>query len=241
MGDSLAGFEGSLVSGSGTTKISDLSFVGGALDWVIGPGTLWYTGAATTVPGITIDSGASGHCGELKIDDDVTILSAATRSGAMCKSGAGDLILKGNGYFQLGKTQASWSLNGTGNVPKPNGDGRTSGFGALNVSEGRIVVGTVNDPTDAPTVESSALIEISPRTTETAGTMETFGEFVMTNGLLKLASGINVGYYNGLPATTPEGETLRPKLTLNGGTINATHVTMGSFRHKSILRPSLAE
>ena len=227
LGDSLAGFEGSLVSGSGTTEISDLSFVGGALDWVIGPGTLWYTGAATEVPGLTIDSGASGHCGELKIDDDVTILSAATRSGAMCKSGAGDLILKGNGYFQLGKTQASWSLNGTGNIPKPNGDGRTTGFGALNVSEGRIVVGTVNDPTDAPTVESSALIEISPRTTETAGTMETFGEFVMNNGLLKLASGINVGYYNGLPATTTPGETLRPKLTLNGGTINATHVTMG--------------
>ena len=227
LGDSLAGFEGSLVSGSGTTEISDLSFVGGALDWVIGPGTLWYTGAATEVPGITIDSGASGHCGELKIDDDVTILSAATLSGAMCKSGAGDLILKGNGYFQLGKVSTGWSVNGTGNVPKPNGDGRTTGFGALNVSDGRIVVGTVNDPADAPTVESANLLDISPRTTETAGTPETFGEFVMNNGLLKLANGINIGYYNGLPATTPEGTTRHPKLTLNGGTINATHVTMG--------------
>ncbi|MBQ3288523.1 MAG: hypothetical protein IJH50_03860 [Kiritimatiellae bacterium] len=225
--DSLAGFEGSLVSGSGTTKISDLSFVGGALDWVIGPGTLWYTGAATEVPGITIDSGASGHCGELKIDDDVTILSAATRSGSMCKSGTGDLILKGNGYFQLGKVTTSWKLNGTGNVPQANGDGRTTGFGSLNVSDGRIVVGTANDPDDAPSVDTAGLLNISPRTTEVPGAMETFGEFVMNNGSFNLTSGINIGYYVGMPATTPEGVTLRPKLTLNGGTLNAAHITMG--------------
>ena len=228
LGGYLSGFGGSLVSGSGTTKISDLSFVSNAFDWVIGPGTLWYTGAATTVGGLTIDSGASGHCGELKIDNDVTIFSGATLSGSMCKSGAGDLILKGNGYFKLGNVTAAWSSGGTGNVPQPNGDGRTSGFGSLNVSDGRIVVGTKNDPTDAPTVETAGLLDISPRTTETAGTIETSGEFVMNNGLLNLtANGINIGYYNGLPATTPAGTTLRPKLTLNGGTINATHVTMG--------------
>ena len=226
LGGSLSGFGGALVSGSGTTKISDLSFVESAFDWVIGPGTLWYTGAATTVGGLTIDSGV-GHCGELKLDNDVTILSGATLSGAMCKSGTGDLILKGNGSFQLGKTSTGWSMNGTGNVPQPNGDGRTSGFGALNVSDGRIVVGTANDPADAPTVESAALLDISPRTTETAGTTETFGEFVMNNGVLKLANGINIGYYNGLPTTMPLGAMLRPKLTLNGGAINATHVTMG--------------
>ena len=39
------------------------------------------------------------------------------------------------------------------------------------------------------------------------------------NGSLTLSSGINVGYYNGLPATTPEGVTLTPKLTLNGGAV----------------------
>ena len=228
LGGYLSGFGGSLVSGSGTTKISDLSFVGGALDWVIGPGTLWYTGAATTVDGLTIDSGASGHCGELKLDNDVTILSGATLSGSMCKSGAGDLILKGNGYFKLGNVTASWGSGGTGNVPQPNGDGRTAGFGSLNVSDGRIVVGTVDDPTDAPTVESAGLLDISPRTTETAGATETSGEFVMNNGLLNLtANGINIGYYNGLPTTTPAGTTLRPKLTLNGGAIKATHVTIG--------------
>ncbi|MBR2838482.1 MAG: hypothetical protein IKE55_06855 [Kiritimatiellae bacterium] len=227
LGDSLAGFEGSLVSGSGTTMISDLSFVGAAFDWVIGPGTLWYTGAATEVPGITIDSGASGHCGELKIDDDVTIHSAATLSGSVCKSGAGDLILKGNESFLLGKVTVSWKLNGTGNVPQPNGDGRTTGFGSLNVSDGRIVVGTANDPDDAPAVYSAGILNISPRTTETEGAMETSGEFVMNNGSLTLTSGINIGYYVGMPATTPEGVTLRPKLTLNGGTLNATHITMG--------------
>ena len=228
LGGNLSGFGGSLASGSGTTKISDLSFVNGSLDWVIGPGTLWYTGAATTVGGLTINSGASGHCGELKLDSDVTILSGATLSGSMCKSGAGDLILKGNGYFNLGSVTAAWKSGGTGNVPQPNGDGRTSGFGSLNVSDGRIVVGTVNDPTDAPTVEATGLLDISPRTTETEGAAETYGEFVMNNGVFNLtANGINIGYYCGMPATTPSGATLRPKLTLNGGTINAYHVTMG--------------
>ena len=224
LGGTLAGFGGRLVSGSGTTTISDLSFVGSAFDWVVGPGTLWYTGAATAVPGLTVDAGAN-TCGELKIDNDVTIGSAYTLSGSVCKSGAGDLILQGNGYFSLGSVTKSWATNG--HIPQPNGDGRTSGFGALNVSEGRIVVGTKNDPSDAPTIDAAGILMVGMRTTETAGETETTGEFVMNNGLLTLTSGINIGYYNGLPATTPEGVTLRPKLTLNGGTISCTSITLG--------------
>ena len=224
LGGTLAGFGGRLVSGSGTTTISDLSFVGSAFDWVVGPGTLWYTGAATAVPGLMVDAGAN-TCGELKIDNDVTIGSAYTLSGSVCKSGAGDLILQGNGYFSLGSVTKSWATNG--HIPQPNGDGRTSGFGALNVSEGRIVVGTKNDPSDAPTIDAAGILMVGMRTTETAGETETTGEFVMNNGLLTLTSGINIGYYNGLPATTPEGVTLRPKLTLNGGTISCTSVTLG--------------
>ena len=224
LGGTLAGFGGRLVSGSGTTTISDLSFVGSAFDWVVGPGTLWYTGAATAVPGLTVDAGAN-TCGELKIDNDVTLWSAHTLSGSVCKSGAGDLILQGNGYFSLGSVTKSWATNG--HIPQPNGDGRTSGFGALNVSEGRIVVGTKNDPSDAPTIDAAGILMVGMRTTETAGETETTGEFVMNNGVLTLTSGINIGYYNGLPTTTPEGVTLRPKLTLNGGTISCTSITLG--------------
>ena len=143
----------------------------------------------------------------------------------MCKSGAGDLILQGNGYFSLGGVTKSWATNG--HIPQPNGDGRTSGFGALNVSEGRIVVGTKNDASDAPTIDAAGLLTVGMRTTDTPGTTETAGEFVMNNGVLTLSNGINIGYYLGLPETTPEGVTLRPKLTLNGGTISCSSVTMG--------------
>ena len=224
LGDSLAGFEGRLVSGSGTTSISDLSFVGTMFDWVVGPGTLHYTGAATTVPGLTVNAGAN-RCGELKIDDDVTILSANTVAGSVCKSGPGDLILNGNGYFLLGNSTVNWSANG--HLPQANGDGRTSGFGGLNVSEGRIVIGTKNDAADAPTVDVAGILSVGMRTTETEGETEQTGEFVMNNGTLTLTSGINIGYYNGLPETTPEGTTLSPKLTINGGTLVAASVTMG--------------
>ena len=227
LGDTLAGFGGRLVSGSGTTTISDLSFVDSMFEWVVGPGTLWYTGAATTVPGLTVNAGAN-RCGELKIDNDVTLSSAHTIAGSVCKSGTGDLILKGNGYFYLGNSTVSWNASNPGyNIPKANGDGRTGGFGALNVSEGRIVVGTKNDASDAPTIDAAGLLTVGMRTTDTPGTTETVGEFVMNNGVLTLTSGINIGYYLGLPETTPEGVTLRPKLTLNGGTITTTYITMG--------------
>ena len=216
LGGSLSGFSGALAVGSGTTVISDLSFVGSALDWIIGPGTLHYTGAATTVGGLTINSGA-GHCGELKLDSNVTLLSAATIEGAMCKSGTGDLILKGNGFFELANRNVAYSSGSAGNVPAANGDGRTTAFDGLMVSEGRIVVGTQNDPNDAPTVNLPYALTVGPRTSQTAGQWETTGEFVLNNGKVDTVRTV-VSYYNGMPDTTQPGETLRPKLTINGGT-----------------------
>ena len=216
LGGSLSGFSGALAVGSGTTVISDLSFVESAYDWILGPGTLHYTGAATTVGGLTINSGA-GHCGELKLDSAVTLLSAATIEGAMCKSGTGDLILKGNGLFELANRNVAYSNGGAGNVPAANGDGRTTAFDGLMVSEGRIVVGTQNDPNDAPTVNLPYALVVGPRTSQTAGQWETTGEFVLNNGKVDTVRTV-VSYYNGMPDTTQPGETLRPKLKINGGT-----------------------
>ena len=210
LGGYLSGFGGGLVSGSGTTKISDLSFVASVFDWVIGPGTLWYTGAATTVPGLTINSGAA-HCGELKLDSAVTLLSAATVEGAMCKSGAGDLILKGNGLFDLANANVAYSSGSAGNVPAANGDGRTS------------VVGTLNDPDDAPTVRMPFALTVGPRTSQTAGQWETTGEFILNNGTVEALRTV-IGYYNGMPETIRPGETIRPKLTVNGGTFTTTQL-----------------
>ena len=222
LGGYLSGFGGGLVSGSGTTKISDLSFVASVFDWVIGPGTLWYTGAATTVPGLTINSGAA-HCGELKLDSAVTLLSAATVEGAMCKSGAGDLILKGNGLFDLANANVAYSSGSAGNVPAANGDGRTSAFDGFMVSEGRVVVGTLNDPDDAPTVRMPFALTVGPRTSQTAGQWETTGEFILNNGTVEALRTV-IGYYNGMPETIRPGETIRPKLTVNGGTFTTTQL-----------------
>ena len=87
----------------------------GVDDLVIGPGTLKYTGTGETVPGLTINAG-SAKAAILDVEHDLTLLSLA-RGGtsAFFKTGGGDLVLKGNGTFELGNSNKSaGSKNGIG-------------------------------------------------------------------------------------------------------------------------------
>ena len=150
------------------------------------------------------------------------------------KKGAGDLILKGTGSFVLGNQDNAH----TGSAPKDaqgiaalsngiqaNGDGPTTALKTLMVSEGRLVVGTVGDDTDAPNVTLPNGFTIGHRSAVTEGALETAGEIVMNNGSFYGAA-LYFPFYCGVPATTPPGG-LEAKLTINGGTMSVASVNMG--------------
>ena len=234
LGDTLAGFAGPLAAGSGLTTISDLSFAATNPSWLtLGPGTLHYTGSEATLAGLYINAGA-GHSGVLRTDNNLTLLGAATGAGSIMKKGAGDLILKGNGTFVLGNQDSAHTGSGTkdafgvaslSNGIQANGDGPTTALKTLMVSEGRVVVGTVEDDTDAPTVTLPSNFTIGHRSAVTEGSMETAGEIVMNNGSF-YGYTLYFPFYCGYPATTPEGG-LTAKLTINGGTFSVAQVNMG--------------
>ena len=235
LGDSLAGFTGPLTAGSGLTTISDISFAAANPTWLtLGPGTLHYTGSDATLAGLYINAGA-GHSGVLRTDNDITLLGAVTGAGAIMKKGAGDLILKGNGSFQLGNVDNShtganpkdaFGVAGLSNGIQANGDGPTTALKNLMVSEGRVVIGTVGDDDDAPMVTLPNGFSIGQRSAVTEGSMETAGEIVMNNGSFYSGSALYFPFYCGMPATTPP-EGLEAKLTINGGTFSVSQVNMG--------------
>ena len=221
----LAGFTGPLTAGSGLTTISDISFAAANPWWLIlGPGTLHYTGPDATAAGLYINAGA-GHAGVLRTDNDLTLLNVATGVGSLMKKGAGDLILKGSGTFNIGDqdNSAKGAYYTTDGV-QANGDGPTTGLKNLIVSEGRVVIGTVGDDTDAPIVKTGGFI-IGHHSAVTPGALETAGELVMNNGTFN-GGYLYHSFYCGLLSTTPPGG-LEPKLTINGGTFNVTAVNMG--------------
>ena len=225
LGDSLAGFAGPLTAGSGLTTISDISFAAANPWWLIlGPGTLHYTGPDATAAGLYINAGA-GHAGVLRTDNDLTLLNVATGVGSIMKKGAGDLILKGSGTFDIGdqNNSAKGAYYTTDGV-QANGDGPTTALKNLIVSEGRVVIGTVGDDTDAPTVKTGDFI-IGHHSAVAPGALETAGELVMNNGTFN-GGYLYHSFYCGLLSTTPPGG-LEPKLTINGGTFNVTGVNMG--------------
>ncbi|MBR1587651.1 MAG: hypothetical protein IJ658_04925, partial [Kiritimatiellae bacterium] len=232
LGDTLAGFTGPLMAGSGLTTISDLSFAAANPTWLtLGPGTLHYTGDDATVAGLFINAGA-GHGGVLRVDDSLTLLGASTGTGSIMKKGAGDLILKGNGTFLLGNVDSAYSsgtdsAQGVGSLRdgvKANGDGPTSGVKNLMVSEGRLIIGTKGDDADAPTVTTGGF-SVGHRSAVTQGAMETEGEIVMNNGTFTGAQ-LYFPFYCGLLASTPPGG-LTQKITVNGGTFSVAGVSMG--------------
>ena len=234
LGDTLNGFIGPLSAGSGLTTISDLSFAASNPSWLtLGPGTLHYTGSDATLAGLYINAGA-GRSGVLRTDNDLTLLSASTGAGSIMKKGAGDLILKGNGTFTLGNQDNShtganpkdaFGVAALSNGIQANGDGPTTALKNLMVSEGRLVIGTVGDDTDAPTVTLPYAFSIGHRSAVTEGSMETAGEIVMNNGSF-YANALYFPFYCGYPATTPP-EGLEAKLTINGGTFSVSQVNMG--------------
>ena len=134
-------------------------------------------------------------------------------STALIKAGAGDVKLSGTGTFALGAAVSN-RTNQANTYIRANGDSPISTYRKGNVSQGRIVQGTVGDPNDAPVVTCSDFC---------VGVDSVEGEdceYVMNNGILN-ASSFYVGYYHGV--TRP----CRGQFTLNGGAVTSSWVRLG--------------
>ena len=231
----------------GTLVVDDpatLSFVTNAYNLQLGPGALLYRGDSFELKGLTTTDDnelASSRkflaksASVLDIEKPtttVTLLSAETEtlSGvALFKAGAGTLYLKGTGDFTIGGSAgAGYSASTAGRYP--NGDGPGSGYLGLNVAEGKIVIGTKDDPTDAPNVIAPAGIAVGPRSHQASYGVQTTGELVMNNGTLTIPADSSDRIYVGFYAGSPEiGDSLHPRLTLNGGLIQMISPDKGFF------------
>ena len=121
---------------------------------MLGFGTLVYTGPSAEIPGLTIDT-QPGRSSVLSVAETNTTLSIRSMNaiqGSLSKMGPGTLHMAGTGEILLPHNAANSSgYNGM----TADGIGPGSGHRYFNVNEGKVVIGTVGDPADAPTVVST--------------------------------------------------------------------------------------
>ena len=220
LGD-LTGFAtgGTLIAGSGTTRISDLSFVQGVTNLAIRTGTLMYTGTSATIPGFTVDT-AGNRSSVINVADTnttLTITDLGVRGGSLTKMGPGTLHFGGTGEIVM-PTEAVNA--GTYNGVTATGAGPANGARCVNVNEGKMTIGTLGDPTDAPTLVAPYDFSVGSQSHRTGQGIQTAGELVMNNGMLDVTGYIYIGYYSGRYDDCPDIIT-HPTLTVNGGRIDA--------------------
>ncbi|MDO5317186.1 MAG: autotransporter-associated beta strand repeat-containing protein [bacterium] len=219
LADVSSSFTGGLKTGSGTTELGSLAFVKSAADLVVGPGTLKYTGAGETVPGLTFDAGAS-LAAVLDVAHDLKVDSVALGTSALLKTGAGTLTLGGTGAYALANTSKNADKKAGIGVY---GDSPVDAIQQLSVADGRLVVGVADDPANAPSVSVGGEVDVGMRTASAAnGRRETAGEFVMNNGTFS-CNIFELGYYCGTATTvgTDPADRLVQRFTMNGGAFNA--------------------
>ncbi|MBQ7189998.1 MAG: hypothetical protein IJR99_11350 [Kiritimatiellae bacterium] len=211
-------FSGSLTTGSGTTEIDSFAFVDSASDLTIGRGTLRYTGTGETLPGLSLNAG--GYVSILDVENDLTLRSMSCYNSAFAKMGEGTLYLKGTGAFAMGNKDINYNANDLAGIGK-NGDSPTSTFrSAMIGGGGRMVIGTVGDDTDAPSVTASGEFMIGSLLSGSNGKNEKGGELVMNNGHIS-STYLGAGYYGGIKGNAPE--TVLMKYTQNGGDVTCSY------------------
>ena len=203
-----------LSAGCGRTVVRDLSFATTTDALRLGGGTLRYEGSDVCLPGLVLQGG-NGRAGVLDVPEGrtVSISSMTANATAFIKVGGGDLKLAGRGAFALGAAASNRTTQANTYI-RANGDAPISTFRKCNLSQGRIVQGTVGDPSDAPVATCSDFC---------VGVDSVEGEdceYVMNNGILN-ASSVYVDYYHGV--TRP----CRGQFTLNGGAVTSKWVRLG--------------
>ena len=224
----LTGFArgGKLVSGSGTTYASDLSFANISSNITLKSGTFAYTGGDATVPGFTIDS-SDNRSSVLSITNENTTLTVEGLNvvvGSLTKTGLGTLKFKPPAGTTLVLPSATWD-NGNYNGVSAYGDGPTSGFRAVNVDEGWLEIGAVDDPSDAPDVFGPADFSVGSQSRRNGIADQTAGSLRMNNGTLYLNGMLYVGYYCGNYASNPDLN-LTPTIVQNGGLLSCSTFRM---------------
>jgi autotransporter-associated beta strand protein len=203
-----------LSAGCGRTVVRDLSFATTTDALRLGGGTLRYEGSDVCLPGLVLQGG-NGRAGVLDVPEGrtVSISSMTANATAFIKVGGGDMKLAGRGTFALGAAASNRTTQANTYI-RANGDAPISTFRKCNLSQGRIVQGTVGDPSDAPVATCSDFC---------VGVDSVEGEdceYVMNNGILN-ASSVYVDYYHGV--TRP----CRGQFTLNGGAVTSKWVRLG--------------
>ena len=210
-------FTGGLTTGSGTVEVNDLGFVDSAEDLELSTGTLDYTGDSVEIAGLTTagNPNYSYTSSMLKLKQGVTLtlLSAEAKARSMLAlCGKGTLRLKGNGTFNLGMVNVN---SGTGTYTRdsrsPNGDGPRSAIRSFSIANGKLVIGTVDDPNDAPTVNFGSDFAMALASTKSD---EAVPEFEMNNGIVNVAN-FYPAYKHAVSSTTRI-----TKVDINGGTVN---------------------
>ena len=239
----LGGFAagGRLVAGSGTTRVSDLSFVQSVGDLVLTTGSLVYDGPSASIPGFTVD-GNSVRSAVLNVaNPDATLAISAVNDvyGALTKMGEGTLHFGGTGYFLWRREHHDFSGTEEAGVA-PNGDGPAYGFRAFNVNEGTVTIGTLGDPTDAPTVDVPYELSVGSRSHQAGQGVQTAGSLTLNNGILAVTNTLLISYYSGNPDDQPDTH-LYPTVTVNGGEAYLGALRLGHGASRQTDSPSYVQ
>ncbi len=237
----LGGFAsgGRLVAGSGTTRVSDLSFVQSADDLVLTTGSLVYDGPSAAIPGFTVQGNTAYRSPVLNVaNPDATLTISAVNDiyGSFTKMGEGTLHFGGTGYFLWRTDHRDFSGTEESGVA-PNGDGPNYGFRAFNVNEGAVTIGTVGDPTDAPTVDVPYELSVGSRSHQAGQGVQTAGSLTLNNGILAATNTLLIGYYSGNPTDQPDTH-LYPTVTVNGGEAYLGQLRLGHGASRQTDSPS---
>ena len=229
LGDALSGFGGTFTTGGGVTHLSSLAFAATRPNALtLGYGTLHYTGTGETLAGAHLNPGAS-KASILTVDNDLTLRSMSVGTGGLIKKGAGDLVFKGNGLFELGNIQVDYNADKAQGIT-PTGESPNNAVTGTLLADGRLVIGTKGDDSDAPYVTTAHHITLGGRTTDwnswANGVCEKAGELVLNNGFVDMRTSLWMGYYCGVTGSTDPANPPHGKLTVNGGVFSATAIEM---------------
>ena len=190
-----------------------------ATNFILGGGTLRYTGSSvTTDRGYTVAAGSGTvRAAVFNTDSDITFAGQiAATSGAFLKTGTGTLRYTYPGAQTLAVNESGIdALLNTG----ANGDGPTTGFSGYTISNGKVVMGV-----SGQTNTINCRITIGHTTTTAAGA-ETAGELQFDDGVLNCNTTVSIGRGNGNATTCPAGAASR--LTVNGGIFNLNVLSLG--------------
>ena len=211
-----AGYTGATVSGGGTLSFAT-AFPTGPL--TLGRGTLAFNGTAANASPVTIASGTNAAV--LDVTGMLTLSGpVAVTSGALFKTGPGDVIFDGPHNNAIGLSR--FHEMDPGITVGPDGDGPAAGLSALNIANGRVILGA-----DGQTNTIANGIQVGCNTTDALGA-ETFGELVIAGGYTSVGYYLSVGRNNGNTTTAPDGITSRVRV--EGGVLEILDVSVGGVQ-----------